>query len=121
MTRRYLTALTLVAVVAGVAFSAVDALPLKVDAQNPDVAREPGAKTSEGAVVVEVMPGSAARSAGLWLGDIIVAINEVPVRDAPRLRNKVGLIRIDETVWLRIDLAGERGTLSAKIGARAQG
>jgi serine protease Do len=43
----------------------------------------------EGAVIAEVSPGSPAEQGGIQKGDIVVAADGTPVRNAARLRNRV--------------------------------
>ena len=87
----------------------------------PELAKGLKTKARNGAVVAQVMAGSAAETAGLQRGDVIVKINGVPVRNAAHLRNEIGLARVGEAVELRIDRAGEARTLTAKVGPRQAG
>ena len=66
---------------------------LGIDLQNVDarIARGLGLDEARGAVVTRVHPGSAAASAGLRVGDVILAANGQPIRDAESLRNFQGL------------------------------
>jgi len=45
----------------------------------------------QGAVITQVAPGFSADKAGLQAGDVIVAVNGQPVRNASSLRNMIGL------------------------------
>ncbi len=54
-----------------------------------------------GAVVSQVVPGSAAEAIGMQSGDVIVRFNDTPVHDSADLRNAVGLLR-----------AGDHGTVT---------
>jgi len=69
----------------------------------------------QGAVVVEVAKESPAARAGLKLGDIVVALNDRPVRSAADLRNSVGLLGIGEEVRMDIVRAGQPQTLITRI------
>lgn len=55
-----------------------------------------------GAVISQVDKNSAADRAGLKAGDIVTEINNKPVRDANTLRNTMGLLRIGDTVTMKI-------------------
>ncbi len=63
-----------------------------------DLATAFGITTNKGAVITEVIRGSAAEKAGLQYSDIITAINNKPVNSATDLRNRIGLLRIGERV-----------------------
>ncbi len=69
----------------------------------------------QGAVVVEVERNSPAAKVGLQPGDIVVAMNDRPVRSAADLRNSVGLLGIGQTVQMEILRAGRPKTLTARI------
>src|SRR5690606_39100309 len=79
--------------------------------------------TTEGALVQEVVSGSAAEEAGIQVGDIIVSIDGNRVKGATDLRNTIGLKRSGDAV--RVDVIREgkgrqtRATLS-ELGAAAQ-
>lgn len=66
---------------------------LGIDSQDVDarIARGLGLDEARGAVVTRVHPGSAAASAGLRVGDVILAANGQAIRDAESLRNFQGL------------------------------
>ncbi len=62
----------------------------------------------QGAVVVQVFEDTPAAKAGLKAGDLITSVNGKPVKSAADLRNKVGLIRIGETVNLSVLRDGKK-------------
>ena len=66
---------------------------LGIDSQDVDarIARGLGLDEARGTVVTRVHPGSAAAAAGLRVGDVILAANGQPIRDAEALRNFQGL------------------------------
>lgn len=96
-------------------------LGVAVQDLTPDLAGGLGIDAREGTVIAQVMPGSAAEVAGLLRGDVIVAINGEPVRNASHLRNEIGLVRAGQTVELRVVRAGEARTVPATIGRRQAG
>jgi serine protease Do len=63
---------------------------------------------AEGALVAEVVPGSAAERAGIRKGDVIVAINGIPVRSAAQVRNTVGLTPVGRQVQITLQRNGAR-------------
>lgn len=71
--------------------------------------------TDEGALVTQVMEGSAAEAAGIEVSDVVVEINGEEVRSSRDLRNAVGLMRLGETVDLVVRRDGERVEISATI------
>ena len=56
-------------------------LGLTVQPLTPDIAQQLGLSSTEGVVVTQVVPGSAADNAGLQTGDVIVQLGDHPVRD----------------------------------------
>jgi Do/DeqQ family serine protease len=68
-----------------------------------------------GAVITKVTPNSAAAKAGLKAGDIVINVNDKPVRDASDLRNFIGVLRVGEKVKLAILREGKPKTLNAVV------
>jgi serine protease Do/serine protease DegQ len=87
----------------------------------PDLAEAFGLDISRGAVISEVVPDSSATKVGLERGDVVTAVNGVPIRGAAHLRNRIGLLRLGETVELEVVRKGKTRTVTAKIGARVSG
>lgn len=96
---------------------------LGVRAQNlrPDIAAAFGVDHLDGALVAQVASGSAAEAAGLEPGDIIVKINDRPIRDATAMTNTIGLLRVGETADVVAIRDGLRKTFSIKIGDPSEG
>ncbi len=84
----------------------------------PDLAAAFGLPNPNGAVLVNIMPGSPADKAGLRAGDVVVGINDKAVRDATYLRNTVGLMRVGDPLQLEVLRDGKRMRVSAQVGAR---
>src|SRR5262249_18408430 len=76
---------------------------------------------SGGAVINRVEPGSPALQAGLRSGDVIVAINDIPVASSSDLRNRVGLTPVGQTIRLTILRAGGQRTVDGKLGSTGGG
>lgn len=73
----------------------------------PDLAkkwRQPVA--AAGALITRVDHNSAAERGGLQPGDLVTAIEDTPVQDAPDLRNRVALLRVGEISRLTVLRAG---------------
>lgn len=69
----------------------------------------------EGALVQEVVTGSAAEQAGVEVGDVIVKVDNEKITTASDLRNTVGLKRSGDTVRLQLLRDGKRRTLTATL------
>ncbi len=81
----------------------------------PELAGAFHIRPTRGAVVAQVVPGSAAERAGLRVGDVIVRVNGRPVRDASQLRNEVGLLRVGSRVELEVMRDGKSLRLSTEV------
>ena len=90
---------------------------LGVHAQDitPEIADALGVDLDRGAIITQVMRGSPAANAGIKAGDLVIAADGEPVRSATHLRNKIGLLRVGETIELTVLRDGDRHTLSAKL------
>ncbi|MDP1931740.1 MAG: Do family serine endopeptidase [Gammaproteobacteria bacterium] len=74
----------------------------------------------KGALVTNVLPGSAAEAAGIEVSDVIVEIDGRKVESGRELRNIVGLMRVDKEVQLVLYRNGSRETLTATIGGESR-
>jgi len=81
----------------------------------PELARALGTGNADGAVVAQVDPGSAAATAGLRPGDLIVAVNGRPVTDAGALKAHIGLMRVDTSLELELIRNGARIRLKGTV------
>ena len=81
----------------------------------PELAQAFGLEEHQGAVVTLVDPGSPAQKAGLKTGDIIVKVDERPIRNSADVRNSIGLLRVGQRVSLHILRDGKTKILKAKI------
>jgi serine protease Do/serine protease DegQ len=73
---------------------------------------------TQGALVSQVVDGSAAEKAGVKAGDVITAVNGRPVKDAGSLRNSIGLISIGEKVDLALLREGKPRRVTAVVSER---
>jgi len=92
-------------------------LGVAVQDLTPELAEAMKLARDDGAVVRQVDAGSPADMAGLHPGDLIVTIDDRPVRDSADLRNQVGLIPAGEQVRLRVLRGREFRTLHVAIQA----
>ncbi|MGH8598101.1 MAG: DegQ family serine endoprotease [Gammaproteobacteria bacterium] len=84
----------------------------------PDLATAFGLQRVQGAVLVNVLPGSPAEQAGLRAGDVVTSVNGKTVRDASDLRNQVGLMRVGDKLSLEVLRDGKSQTMNATVGSR---
>jgi len=82
---------------------------------NADTAEAFGIEDIEGALVQEVVSGSAAEDAGIKVGDVIVAVDDKTVDSASELRTTIGLRRTGETVRIKVVRDGKNQTLKATL------
>jgi Do/DeqQ family serine protease len=83
----------------------------------PDIARSLGLSKVRGALVSEVVGGSAAEKAGVRTGDVITAVNGQSVKSNAELRNVIGLVRVGEKVDIGIVRDGNPQHMTAIIAA----
>ena len=82
-----------------------------------DLAEALSLDNQEGALVSDVVKGSAASKAGLQSGDIILQYNGKLVKNVAKLRNEIGMMNPNTPVKLGILRDGEKMTLDATLGA----
>jgi serine protease Do/serine protease DegQ len=87
----------------------------------PDIADSLGAGDTQGALVQEVVQGSAADRAGVKAGDVITGVDGQAVKSSSELRNRIGLMRVGETVDLTVLREGKIRHVSAVVQARSGG
>ena len=86
----------------------------------PALAEAYGLDIEQGALVAQVMPGSAAEQAGIEAGDVIVELDGVTVDDAGELRNTIGLMRIGDEVKVEAIRDGKPKRFTAVLGGEAE-
>jgi serine protease Do/serine protease DegQ len=82
----------------------------------PETAKQLGVGVTEGAVVLRVEKGSAAEKAGLRPKDVVIAVNDRPIRASGELRNRVGLTPIGEEVDMTVLRDGKTIRVRARVG-----
>jgi membrane-associated protease RseP (regulator of RpoE activity) len=75
-----------------------------------------GLDPSEGVEVTAVHPGSAAERSGVRVGDVILAVDGIPVASMTDLRNEVALAGVGAVVEVLIGREGRRLLLPAQLG-----
>jgi Do/DeqQ family serine protease len=86
---------------------------------NPELSKAFGLKRQGGAVVARVVPGTEAEKAGLKAGDIILALNGKPVKNADALHNTLGLLPVGTKIAIDLVRNGQPKSLQAHIAAPA--
>jgi Do/DeqQ family serine protease len=85
---------------------------------DPGTADNLGLADAQGALVSQVVEGSAAEKAGVKAGDVITAINGSNVRSGGELRNRIGMLRVGEQVRLTVLRDGKPRDITATVQAR---
>ncbi|ABO25162.1 Do family serine endopeptidase DegQ [Shewanella loihica] len=79
-----------------------------------------GLDSQHGGFVNEVMPDSAADKAGIKAGDIIVSVNDKPIKSFQELRAKIGTMGAGAKVKLGLIRDGDEKTVTAVLGEASQ-
>ena len=77
-------------------------------------------ENQHGVVITQVVEDSAAADAGLQPGDLVVAVDDRPVRRVMDLRNKVGLAPVGDKISLTIVRDGKQRKVTAVIRESSQ-
>jgi Do/DeqQ family serine protease len=93
-------------------------LGVLMETVTPGFAEDYGLAVTSGALVMDVVPNSAADAAGVQINDVIVAVNGLPVSGSNDLRNKIGLMLPSEPVEVQINRAGRVRSINAVLGAK---
>ncbi len=92
-------------------------LGVNIQDLTPELAQAFGLKQAQGAVITAVQAKSPAAKAGLEPGDIVLAINDKPIKSGQEIRNIIGLLPVGEEVKLEILRGSETQTVKAEIAA----
>src|SRR5512134_907197 len=93
-------------------------LGVNIQTLTPDIAESMEIGNVQGALISQVVEGSAAEKAGIRAGDIVTAVNGKPVKDASGLRNAIGLLSVGERVDVALLRDGKPRRVTAVIGER---
>jgi len=91
-------------------------LGVTIQAIDAEVAEALNASVDRGALITEVVSGSAAEESGLKVDDIIVGVNDEKITNASELRNTIGLMGSGDDVRIRYIRDGDELTTIAKLG-----
>jgi S1-C subfamily serine protease len=93
-------------------------LGVNIQTLTPDIAESMDLGNVQGALVSQVVEGSAAEKAGIKAGDVITAVNGKPVKDAAGLRNAIGLLSVGDSVAVTLLRDGKPRQVTASVGSR---
>jgi S1-C subfamily serine protease len=82
------------------------------------LAQRAGLNQQSGLLVVSVEPGSPAEAAGMYIGDVIVAINGAPTTDVDALRSQLSGDKLGQSVQVKILRGGEPKELPVTVVER---
>jgi len=81
----------------------------------PQLAQAFDVDLSSGFIVTQIESGSPADKAGLRVGDVIVSANDKKIRTSGDMHNLVGLLRIGQTIDLKLYRQGKEENLTVVI------
>jgi Do/DeqQ family serine protease len=81
----------------------------------PDIAQALGLPAAGGALVTQVVTGSAADKAGLRAGDVVTSVNGQAVKSHTELRNAIGLLRVGDKVDIGLLREGTARKVTAVV------
>jgi serine protease Do len=84
----------------------------------PDMAEAQGMKGQRGAIVADLVPNGPSAHAGLQPGDVVTAINGVPVKTSPELTREVAKAHPGDMLRLDVIRGGRRMTIEVRSGTR---
>jgi len=91
-------------------------LGVTIQAIDAEAAEALNAAVDRGALITEIVPGSAAEDSGLKVDDIIIGVNDKKITDASELRNAIGLMGSGEDVDIEYIRDGKTKNTIAKLG-----
>ncbi|PWU15039.1 MAG: hypothetical protein C5B45_03440 [Chlamydiae bacterium] len=94
-------------------------LGVTLQPMDADIAKAFGLAKPEGALISEVVPGSAADTAGLKQGDIILEYDNKPVKSSEGLKTEISLKSPGSTIQLKIKRNQETKQISVKLGSNS--
>lgn len=89
---------------------------IKLRDLTPEAAEALQLVNARGVEISEVAPGSAADRAGIKAGDVAVSMNGVSLEGAAQLHNALGLLRVGQSVEIRLLRAGTERSVTLVIG-----
>ncbi|MEA2930095.1 MAG: serine protease Do [Hyphomicrobiales bacterium] len=93
---------------------------VQIQPVNADIADSLGLKAAEGALVAEPQTDSPAVKAGIKSGDVIVSVNDQPVKDARTLAKRISALPPGTSVKLGVISQGSEKTVTVTLGELPQ-
>ncbi len=94
-------------------------LGIQLHELDPDLQKLLGLKEPRGALVLEVVPGSAGQSAGLRRYDVVTGVSGQPIEDGDHLVRTIAALKPGSPVTLSVFRDGRTLSLEAKLMERA--
>jgi serine protease Do len=85
---------------------------------SPELADSWGLAGRKGAQVADLVPGGPAEKAGLMPGDVVVAVNGVPVKTNSEMTREVAKARAGDVIRLDVFRAGKQRVVDIRSGTR---
>ena len=83
-----------------------------------ELAKDFGLDEPRGALVKRVLEGTPAEKAGIKRGDVILEVDQTPIRDTAHLVHVVAAIEVGKEVDVRISRRGKEKSLKIALGKR---
>jgi serine protease Do len=90
-------------------------LGMTVEDLTPELAKNFGLPDAKGVVVTQVEDGSSAAEAGLRAGDVILEIDQSPVKDVKDFGRKIESYKAGDTVLILVKRRGATVFLTLKV------
>jgi serine protease Do len=89
-----------------------------IESLSGDLADSWGLSGRKGAQVTDVLPGGPAQLAGLARGDVVVAVNGVPVKSNVEMTREVAKAQAGDVIHLDVFRQGKERTIDVRSGTR---
>ena len=91
---------------------------VEVQEISPEIAESFGLKSTQGAIIAGVMRGSPADKAGIKPGDVLLAVENKPVKDAQVMLDLIASLTPGQTARFKVRREGKELDLAGTIGKR---
>jgi serine protease Do/serine protease DegQ len=96
-------------------------LGVNMSTVTPAIAHSLGLNDTSGALVTQVVEGSAAERAGIHAGDVITAVNGHAVKSNSELRNTIGLLKVGDKLEIGLLRDGKPLHVTAQLAESPDG